>query len=108
MQAGRFDTRVTVLRRTLVNGEPTGPWVGQFSTWAAQMRQSTPQPLVEGGLVSDVIAITVRVRDSARNRTIGNADRLEMQGSEFQVVNTGLPDRIAQTIELMLKRQVGG
>lgn len=108
MQPGKFDTRLAILRRGLVAGERTGAFFEVFSTWCAQTRQTAPRPMVEGGLASDVLDITVRVRDCAQNRTISNADRVTLQGADFAVVNTGLPDRLYQTIELTLRRQIAG
>ena len=108
MDSGKFDQRMAVKRRPIDANNVRGDFALVFTTWA-QVMQFPPRvrsPDQAGGIVEDAVNVVARVRDCSQNRTITNADRVAIQGSEFAVLNAGLPVRIGQFIELILSRQL--
>jgi head-tail adaptor len=106
------ETIPIVFRRRAEIADPTGgttrgDYIDVFAR-QGNVRDVTGREIVEGGRSEDSIDCIVRVRDDATTRTITLADRAVLRGQNFDIITVGLPNRQAGSIEMTLRRQLGG
>lgn len=103
--------RVTFRRRQDIvdptGGTTKGGYADVFSRWA-NVRQVTGREIVEGGRSEDSIDCIIQVRDDNKARTISSSDRATLRGDDFEIVTVGQPNRARGSIEMTLRRQLGG
>lgn len=100
-----FRRRATVADPT--GGTTKGDFV-DFITRQANVRNVTGREIAEGGQAEDSIDCIIRIRDGAEPRTITRADRATLRGADFEIVTVGEPNRRDGSIEMTLRRQMGG
>jgi len=111
MLAGKMRYAVTIRRRSVVTGDPggvpRGPYADAFTT-RAQLRQESGAKMIEAGVAEDQRRSLLRVYDCAQNRTITSADRVRIDGVEWSIQSVSTPDRVANWIEIVIVRKIGG
>lgn len=111
MRFGPNSAKATILRRPVVagaaRGVARGDYAAVFTTWMSWRYQSGRE-IVEAGLAQDAIDLVLRLQASLRNRTITAADRLTLDGADYDIVTVAPRDRVGGFIELTVRRHKGG
>jgi head-tail adaptor len=106
------ETLAVTFRRRQVITDPSGGTTSgdyaDFMTRQANVRTSTGREIVEGGQAKDSIDCIIRIRDGVLPRQITSSDRATLLGQDFDIITVGLPDRVHGSIEMTLRRQMGG
>lgn len=110
LPAGRFDRRATIYRRALaanVAGVARKDFeaVDGLAGIACAFREMTLREIAAGNGVQGGIEGEMRLRDSAKARTVTIADRAVIDGQGFDIVGAGLPAN--GEIIFMVRRQRG-
>ena len=87
MDAGVFDRRITVRRKTVINGPlgPTETWSVLCTIWAARTDVSDGEKAAAGTVMSTVSS-RFQVRSSTETRGIRPADTITEGGLDFEIV----------------------
>jgi hypothetical protein len=110
---------MTILQRTVldppVNGSSRGDYAIAFQT-NGDWRYMSGREMVEAGLAQDESTLTIRVLDSARNRTITAADRIAIGRYDslealssvmtYDIKTVAPPDRATGSITITATRRV--
>lgn len=109
--AGRYNRRVTIMRRAVVIDRPGRPR-GDFEPAnglvrvACAYREGTAREAALGNGVQPVVDAELRLRNSTAARSITVADRATIDGIGFDIVGVGLPDQNGE-ISIMVRRARG-
>lgn len=98
LSAGKLDKLVQFLERPSDGAAGFGS-VGD-PRWGSFTPQVNPLRLSLGGLWADVPAGTLLVRLDEVSRAISTANRVTIDGDEYQIRSTSLPDRRSGTVSL--------
>lgn len=112
MAAGPLDQRAQFMRRTVItdsDGQPVsvGDYEPIFKRWA-NFRPLTAREAAEGGAAQNVVSGVLTVRDGPQARTLGNGDRVQLLGRDFNIDGVAVPDRSTGTIALNISSSLGG
>lgn len=108
MDPGRFDRRVTILRRPQTEGGVSrGPYVEAFRVWA-NYRPIGARELSQGGQAVNVESATLTVRSSRLTRTITSLDRISVDGRDFAVEGVQMHDRRTGLLVFGIATRLGG
>jgi head-tail adaptor len=110
MRFGSNQAKINILRRSAggnSGGVARGSFEAAFETFAS-WRQNQGREQVAGGVADDVIQVLLRVNNTAQNRTITAADRVELNGTQYPIASVGLPDRLGNFIDFVLERKRAG
>jgi len=110
LAAGRYNRRATIHRRPVeanVAGRARGEFreVAGLVSIACAYREMSLREIASGNGVQGAIEAEMRLRDSAKARTVTIADRAVIAGQGFDIVGAGLPEN--GEIIFMLRRQRG-
>lgn len=112
MAAGPLDQRAQFMRRTVTKDDDgqvvsVGDYAPLFQRWA-NFRPLTNREQAEGGAAQNVTSGVLTVRDGPQARTLGNGDRVQLLGRDFNIDGVALPDRSSGTIALNISTTLGG
>ena len=102
MRTRPLDKRVAFLGRP----DGTGPLTPRAEAWAEWLPLSSARKVEARGL-TDGIEGTLRIRDTAKARTIIQTDRALFSGQDMKVLSTPVPDR-SGFLWIKVGRQIGG
>jgi SPP1 family predicted phage head-tail adaptor len=109
VRAGQYRERAAFERLTDGSIDAYGNtytgWEALATRWA-DMRERTGKEDIQGGVLSDVGAATMRVRKDSTTSTITAADRVVIRGATWAIKDVIQVDRKGTVLEFKLERGV--
>jgi len=109
VKAGQYRERASFQRLSEGDVDAYGNvysgWASFATRWA-DMRERTGKEDIQGGVLSDVGAATMRVRSDSTTNTITAADRVIIRGKTWAIKDVIQVDRKGTVLEFKLERGV--
>jgi len=109
VKAGQYRERATFERLSEGSVDAYGNtytgWASLATRWA-DMRERTGKEDIQGGVLSDVGAATMRVRSDSTTSAITSADRVTIRGRTWAIKDVIQVDRKNTVLEFKLERGV--